>query len=61
MNELIQAHLLISPYIIVWTSKTKSLLSSLYEREEFPLFGKEGGGEIFVKLLSLNRRTTHAL
>jgi len=23
----------------VWASKTKSLLSSLYKREEFPLFG----------------------
>jgi hypothetical protein len=26
--------------------KTKSLLPSLYKREEFPLFGKEGLGEI---------------
>jgi hypothetical protein len=24
----------------------KSLLPSLYKREEFPLFGKEGSGEI---------------
>jgi hypothetical protein len=31
----------------VWTQKTKSLLPSLYKREEFPLFGKEGLGEIF--------------
>ena len=28
--------------IIIWTPKTKSLLPSLYEREELPLFGKEG-------------------
>jgi hypothetical protein len=28
--------------IIVWTLKTKSLLPSLYKREELPLFGKEG-------------------
>jgi hypothetical protein len=28
---------------------TKSLLPSLYKREEFPLFGKEGVGEIFAK------------
>jgi hypothetical protein len=33
--------------IIVWTLKTKSLLASLYKREELPLFGKEGRGEIF--------------
>jgi hypothetical protein len=41
--------------IIVWTLKIKSLLPSLYEREEIPslviLFlswtGKEGLGEIF--------------
>jgi hypothetical protein len=33
--------------IIVWTLKTKSLLLSLYKREELPLFGKEGRGEIF--------------
>jgi hypothetical protein len=33
--------------MIVWTSEAKSLLSSLYKREEFPLFGKEGLGEIF--------------
>jgi hypothetical protein len=26
--------------------KTKSLLPSLYKREEFPLFGKEEPGEI---------------
>jgi hypothetical protein len=28
----------------------KSLLPSLYKREEFPLFGKEGLGEIFIKV-----------
>jgi hypothetical protein len=28
--------------IVIWTRKTKSLLTSLYEREELPLFGKEG-------------------
>jgi len=28
--------------MIVWTLKTKSLLPSLYKREELPLFGKEG-------------------
>jgi hypothetical protein len=33
--------------IIVRALKTKSLLPSLYKREEFPLFGKEGSGEIF--------------
>jgi hypothetical protein len=49
---------LTSQSIIVWTRKTKSLLPSLYppgqrpswaggKREEFPLFGKEGLGEIF--------------
>jgi len=27
----------------------KSLLTSLYQREELPLFGKEGLGEIFGK------------
>jgi len=36
--------------IIVWTLKTKSLLPSLYKREEFPLFGKEGSGEIFTTI-----------
>jgi hypothetical protein len=30
------------------TSKTKSLLPSLYKREDFPLFGKGGLGEIFT-------------
>jgi hypothetical protein len=32
--------------IFIWTLKTKSLLPSLYKREELPLFGKEGRGEI---------------
>jgi hypothetical protein len=40
--------------IIVWTSKTKSLLPSLYKREEFPLFGKEGSGEIFTTICLFN-------
>jgi len=40
--------------MIVWTSKTKSPLSSLYKREEFPLFGKEGLGEIFAMICLLN-------
>jgi len=30
--------------------KTKSLLPSLYKREGLPLFGKEGGGEIFRRV-----------
>jgi hypothetical protein len=34
--------------IIVWTLKTKSLLPSLYKREEFPLLG--------TLFLSLNRQ-----
>ena len=34
--------LLTNQSIIVWTLKTKSLLPSLYKREELPLFGKEG-------------------
>jgi hypothetical protein len=33
--------------ITVWALESKSLLSSFYKREEFPLFGKEGSGEIF--------------
>jgi hypothetical protein len=51
--------------IIVWTLKTKSLLPSLYKREEFPLFGrrpigasgpegKEGLGEIFTTICLFN-------
>jgi hypothetical protein len=32
--------------IIVWTSKTKSLLPSLYKREEFPLFGRRRIGPL---------------
>jgi hypothetical protein len=35
--------------------ETKSLLPSLYEREELPLFGKEGRGEIF-SIIYLHRR-----
>ena len=38
-----------------WT--IKSLLTSLFQREEFPLFGKEGRGEIFIGL----RETTAAV
>ena len=55
----------INQSIIVRTSKTKSLLSSLYKREvevtlredslrEFPLFGKEGVGEIFTTICLFN-------
>jgi hypothetical protein len=40
--------------IIVWTPETKSLLPSLYKREEFPLFGKEGLGEIFGRICLSN-------
>jgi len=58
LGRVTNTNTFINQSIIVWTSKTKSLLSSLYEREEFPLFGKEGSGEIFVEILSLNRRTT---
>jgi hypothetical protein len=36
------------------TLETKSLLASLYKREELPLFGKEGLGEIFRKICLLN-------
>jgi len=28
----------------MWTGKIKSLLPSIYKREELPLFGKEGQG-----------------
>jgi hypothetical protein len=41
--------------MIVWTPETKSLLASLYEREEFPLFDKEGAGEIFGATQSSGR------
>jgi len=34
--------------------KAKSLLPSLYKREEFPLFGKEGLGEIFTTICLFN-------
>jgi hypothetical protein len=42
-------------------SNTKSLLPSLYKREEFPLFGKEGLGEIFrtIGLLNCGVLTNH--
>jgi len=36
------------------TSKTKSLLPSLYKREESPLFGKEGLGEILTTICLFN-------
>ena len=32
----------------------KSLLTSLFQREELPLFGKEGRGEIFRQLCPFN-------
>ncbi len=41
--------LLINQSIIILTPNTKSLLPSLYKREEIPLFGKEGSGEILWK------------
>ena len=44
----------ISQFIVVWTQETKSLLPSLYKREEFPLFGKEGAGEISRTICLLN-------
>jgi hypothetical protein len=37
---------IINQSIIVHTPEIKSLLASLYKREEFPLFGKEGLGKI---------------
>jgi len=40
--------------IIAWTLKSKSLLPSLCKREEFPLFGKEGAGEIFTTICLFN-------
>jgi hypothetical protein len=40
--------------IIVQILQTKSLLTSLYKKEELPLFGKEGLGEIFGKTCFLN-------
>ena len=45
---------LINKCIIVWTSKTKSFLPSLGKREGFPLFGKEGLGEIFTTICLFN-------
>ena len=38
--------MVISQSIIILTLKSKSLLPSLCKREEFPLLGKEGPGEI---------------
>jgi hypothetical protein len=45
--------------IIVWTLKIKSLLPSLYKREEFPLFEKEGLGEIFTTICFFNYGPTN--
>ena len=53
-NRRFEFSSLISQSIILWPSKTKSLLSSLYKREEFPLFGKEGSGEIFITACLFN-------
>jgi len=57
-EHLTPSLLVLAPFtnqaIIVWTSKTKSLLPSLYKREEFPLFGKEGLGEIFTAICLFN-------
>jgi hypothetical protein len=36
------------------TLETKSLLASLFKGEEFPLFSKDGLGEIFRKICLLN-------
>jgi acyl CoA:acetate/3-ketoacid CoA transferase beta subunit len=57
MNRISASEILsgfINQSIIVWTLKTKSLLPSLYKREEFPLFGKEGSGEIFTTICLFN-------
>ena len=35
-------------------SKRGKFFSSLYKKEELPLFGKEGRGEIFGKICLLN-------
>jgi hypothetical protein len=43
-----------SQSIIVRTGETKSLLPPLCKREEFPLFGKEGLGEIFGRICLFN-------
>ena len=42
-----QSVLFINGLIIIMTLFIKSLLTSLCQREEIPLFGKEGRGEIF--------------
>jgi len=39
-----ELYLIVGP--TVWISKTKSLLSSLYEREGFPLFGRQPIGPL---------------
>ncbi len=51
---MVNAELFTNQSIIVRTSKTKSLLPSLYKREEFPLFGKEGLGEILTTICLFN-------
>ncbi len=59
---MVNAELFTNQSIIVRTSKTKSLLPSLYKREEFPLFGifflpsagKEGLEEIFTTICLFN-------
>jgi hypothetical protein len=38
------------PAFIIKSMIMKSLLTSLCQREELPLFGKEGRGEIFSKM-----------
>jgi hypothetical protein len=39
--------------VIVWTLETKSLLPPFTKEKEFPLFGKEGLGEIFGRICLL--------
>jgi hypothetical protein len=43
---------IINQAIIVWTPETKSLLPSLYKREELPLFGKPGVRGDFMNNMS---------
>jgi hypothetical protein len=45
----------INGHAIVQTLFLKSLLTSLYQREELPLFGKEGRGEILQSMSILFR------
>jgi hypothetical protein len=42
--------MVINGLIIITTLSVKSLLTSLCQREDVPLFGKEGRGEIFQSM-----------